>query len=112
MCWLVSPISQVSAAKLWPKICVAGRGASGDNAIACHWHPIFENLNFARDFTHTVRKTHTSSARSAEYQTLARKHKQKIDLAKQMSFARQMWGPPGMRAKLDAKTLRDKPFRQ
>ncbi len=70
-----------------------------------------KSLNrFARNFTHTVRKTHTSSARITEHQTLAHKHKQTFDREKQNSFARKNRGPPEMRAKLDAKTLRHKPF--
>jgi len=59
-----------------------------------------------------VRKTHTSSARSAGHQTLADKHKQKINRAKQNSFAPKNWGPPEIRPKLDPKTLQHKPFQQ
>jgi len=68
--------------------------------------------SFARDFTYTVRKTHTSSARAARYHTLAGKHKRTIGLAKQNSFARRNRGPREMRAKLDARTLPHKIFRR
>jgi len=80
--------------------------------FACHWHPIFENLNFARNFAHTVRKTHTSSARIAGHHTLAGKHKRKIGRAKQNSFAHKNRGPREMRAKLGAQRLCYKPFRR
>jgi len=95
-----------------PNFFVAKRAASSDNAFACHWHPIFDNLNFERNFAHTVRKIHTRSARTARHHTLADKHKRIIDRAKQNSFAPRNWGPPEMRAKLDAKTLENKPFRR
>jgi len=91
---------------------VAKCAASDNNVFARHWHPIFDNLNFAHNFTHTVRKTNTSSARTAGYHALARKHIRTINCAKQNSFARRNRGPPEMRAKADAETLQNKPFQQ
>ncbi len=70
------------------------------------------HVRFARSFVRAVRKTTSSFASRACCFFLADRHYRAIGGAKQKSFARRMWGPPEMRAKLDAKRLRHKPFRR